>query len=97
MTSPVIGSSSRMRSTSSPNNSMRMHVLLVAGQDLDDVAPDAELAAREADVVALVLDVDEPEEHVVAVATVAVLERDHHPARSPRASRGRRCTRRWRR
>ena len=41
--------------------------LLGRGPDLDGVAADAELAALEGDVVALVLDVDEPQEQVVAV------------------------------
>ena len=41
--------------------------LLVGRPDLDGVAADAELAALEGDVVALVLDVDELQEQVVAV------------------------------
>ena len=54
--------------------------LLVGRPELDDVAPDAELAALEADVVAVVLDVDELQEHLVAVDGLADLEADHHLA-----------------
>ena len=54
--------------------------LLVGRPELDDVPPDAELAAGEVDVVAVVLDVDEPQEHLVAVDDLAELERDHHLA-----------------
>ena len=51
---------------------------LVGWPKLDDVAPDPELASGELDVVAVVLDVDEPEEHLVAVDGLAELEADHH-------------------
>ena len=60
MISPVRGSSWMIRSTSSPNSSIRIGRLLVRREDLDRVAPDPELAPDEVDVVALVLDVDEP-------------------------------------
>ena len=71
--------------------------LLGRGPDLDGVAADAELAALEGDVVALVLDVDELQEQLVAVDDLALGEVDHHPLVVGRANRGRRCTTRWRR
>ena len=60
-TLPRSGSTSLIASISSPKNSMRIaRLLLVRREDLDDVAAHAEGAAVEVDVVALVLDVDEP-------------------------------------
>ena len=59
-------------SISSPKNSMRIAVvLLVRREDLDDVAAHAERAAVEVDVVALVLDVDERAEQLVAAELLA--------------------------
>lgn len=52
--------------------------LLVGGPDFDDVAAHAEAAAREFDVVALVLDVDELHEQLVAIDPLADAERNHH-------------------
>ncbi len=70
-------------------------VLLVAGPDLDAVAADAELAAGELDVVALVLDIDQ-------LAAASRRGRSSGPrAGGPSspcnrpASPSRRCTRRW--
>ena len=45
--------------------------LFVGRPELDHVAADAELAALEVDVVAVVLDVDQLEEHLVAVDQLA--------------------------
>jgi hypothetical protein len=70
--------------------------LLVRRPELHDVPSDAELAALEGDVVAVVLDLDESQEHLVAVDLLADLQLDHHLASSPRATRGRRCSTRWR-
>ena len=47
--------------------------------DLDDVAADAEDAAAELVVVALVLNLDELPENLVAIDPLAALERQHHP------------------
>ncbi len=52
--------------------------LLVHREDLDGVAADPERAPGERQVVAGVLDVDEPAEHLVALERVADLQR-HHP------------------
>src|SRR5262249_11079750 len=52
--------------------------LLVGGPDLDHVAADAELAALECRVVALVLDVHELEQELVAVEDLALDDADHH-------------------
>ena len=71
--------------------------LLVGRPELDHVAADAELAALERDVVAVVLDVDELQQHLVAVDDVADAGGGPSSCDSRRASRGRRCTRRWRR
>src|SRR5207245_5392091 len=54
--------------------------LLVSGPDLDHVAPDPELATLEADVVAVVLYVDELQEHLVAVDGAPDGQPDHHLA-----------------
>ena len=66
------GSTSLMASISSPKNSMRIGGLFLVGrEDLDDVAAHAERAAVEVDVVALVLDVDEHAEQLVAAELLA--------------------------
>ena len=49
------------------------------GNDLDGVAADAELAAPELVVVALVLDVDQLAEDLVALDPLPRFERQHHP------------------
>ena len=54
--------------------------LLVGGPDLDAVAADAKLARLEGHVVPLVLDVDQPGEHHVAVDHLADPQPDHHLA-----------------
>ena len=51
-------------------------LLFVRREDLDDVAADAERATVEVHVVALVLDVDELPQHMVAVGDHAALEED---------------------
>ena len=51
-------------------------LLLVRREDLDDVAAHAERAAVEVDVVALVLDVDEHAEQLVAPELLAAFELD---------------------
>ena len=70
---------------------------LVRREDLDDVAAHAERAAVKVEVVALVLDVDQLAQHLVAVRCGAALEEDAACRSTPPASRGRRCRRRWRR
>jgi hypothetical protein len=60
LTLPRSGSISLMFSISSPKNSMRSGLLFVRDEDFDDVAAHAEGAAVEVDVVALVLQIDEP-------------------------------------
>ena len=55
-----------MRSTVSPKNSTRSAVLLVGGVDLDRVAPGPEGAADQVDVVAVVLQVDQPPQQAPA-------------------------------
>ena len=54
-------------------------VLLVDRDDLDGVAAHAEVAAREVDVVAVVLHRDELADERVAVVDLADLQRDHRP------------------
>ena len=54
-------------------------VLLVHRDDLDRVAAHAEVAAREVDVVAVVLHRDELADERVAVVALAHLQRDHRP------------------
>ena len=54
--------------------------LLVAGPDLDAVAPHAELARLKLDVAPLVLDVDQLAEHLVAIDHLAERQADHHGA-----------------
>ena len=56
-------------------------VLLVGREDLDHVAADAEGAARELVVVALVLELDELAQDLIAVDALAALERQQ-PCRS---------------
>ena len=51
--------------------------LLVRREDLEGVAPDPELAPDEAEVVAVVLDVDQLAQHPVAVVALAALEPQH--------------------
>ena len=53
--------------------------LFVRQVDLDDVAADAEHAAAEVVVVALVLDLDQLAEDLLAVDALPALERQHHP------------------
>ena len=53
-------------------------VLLVGRDDFDDVAADAERAAAELRVVALVLDLDELPQNLVAVDALSPLERQQH-------------------
>ena len=53
--------------------------VLVRRVDLDDVAADAEDAAVEIVVVALVLNLDELPQNLVALDPLAALERQHHP------------------
>ena len=53
--------------------------VLVRQVDLDDVAADAEDAAVEIVVVALVLDLDQLAQDLLAVDALAALERQHHP------------------
>ena len=75
---PVSGSKEISSSTSSPNSSMRSAWSSYRRIDLDDVAADAEGAAGEVVVVALVLDFDELAQDLVAVDALAALERQHH-------------------
>ena len=72
-------------------------VLFVRRHHLDDVAADAEGAAAELDVVALVLDLDQLAQDLVAIDPLAHLERQQHARSTPPATPGRRCTTRWRR
>ncbi len=53
--------------------------VFVRGVDLDDVAADAEDAAVEVVVVALVLNLDELSQNLVAIDPLPALERQHHP------------------
>jgi hypothetical protein len=53
--------------------------VLVRRIDLDDVAAHAEGAAGELVVVALVLDLDELAQDLLAVDPLPALERQHHP------------------
>ena len=73
MTSPVSGSTLTIRSTSSPNSWMRIACSSYAREHLDGVAPHPELVAREAEVVALVLQLDEAAQDLALVALVAGL------------------------
>ena len=70
------------------------HRLLVRGVHLERVAADAELASREVDVVALVLEVDEPPDDVVARDLAALVEVEHvllvHLGRAEPVDRGHR-------
>ena len=75
---PVSGSNETSSSTSSPNSSIRSAMLFVRRVDLDDVAADAEGAAVEVVVVALVLDLDQLAQDLIAVDPLAALERQHH-------------------
>jgi hypothetical protein len=72
---PRSGSISVMASTSSPKNSMRTAFeSFVHGEDLDHVAPHAERAAVEVQVVALVLDLHQLGDDVLAIGLLADLE-----------------------
>ena len=71
--------------------------LRVRRLDLDHVALDPEAAAAEQRVVAHVLDVDQLAQHQVAVGLLADRRGRPSSARTPPASRGRRCTTRRRR
>src|SRR5262249_11060266 len=53
-------------------------VFLVGGPDLNDVAADAELAALEGNVVALILDVHQAQQQLVAVDGLTLDDADHH-------------------
>ena len=72
-------------------------LLFVRRIDLDDVAAHAERAAREVDVVALVLDLDELAEDLLARDALSQLQRQQHAVVRLRRARGRRCTTRSRR
>ena len=76
---PVSGSNEISSSTSSPKSSMRSADVLVRRLDLDDVAAHAEDAAVELVVVALVLDLDQLAQDLLAIDPLAALERQHHP------------------
>ena len=73
--SPVSGSTSTMRSISSPQNSTRSADLGVGREDLERVAAHAEGAAVEVDIVALELQVDQLAQQLVAVAHLADAQR----------------------
>ena len=92
-TSPVSGSKCVIASTSSPKNEIAVRGLGVGGLELEHVALDAEPAAAEQRVVADVLDVDQLAQDEVAILLLADGEEDDASARTPPASRGRRCTR----
>ena len=72
--SPVSGSSSVIRSTSSPKNSTRTMISDAGRADLQRVAADPEPGAGQGGVVALVLEVDQVPEHAVAPVLAADLE-----------------------
>ena len=74
---PVSGSNETSSSISSPKNPMRRPTSSYDGIDLDDVAADAEGAARELVVVPLVLNLDQLPQHLVALHRRAALERHH--------------------
>ncbi len=67
-------------------------VFVVGGVDLDDVAADAEGAAAEVDVVALVEDFDEAAGDVVAARSSGLFRAAAACRSRPPASRGRRCS-----
>ena len=69
----------------------------VGGEDLQRLAADPEGPARQRRVVAGVLDRDELAQQRVAVDELALAAASGGSRRRPRASRGRRCRRRWRR
>ena len=62
--------------------------LLVGREDLERVAAHAELAAREVDVVALVVDVGQEAQHLVALARLALAQRHRDLVVLLAASRG---------
>ena len=94
-TSPLVGLMIESCSTSSPQNSTRKADFLVGRPDLDAIAPHAELARLKLDVVPLVLDVDQLGQHLVAVDRLPDAPGRPSSPDSLRASRGRRCRRRW--
>ena len=69
--SPVSGSTTWMRSTSSPNELDAHRGLVVGGVQLDGVAPHPELAPHQVHVVALVLHVDQLAEDRALVVDLA--------------------------
>ncbi len=72
-------------------------VLFVTGPNFDTVAADAELAAGKLDVVALVLNIDQAAKHIVAIDLLRLCVGRPSSRGSLRASRGRKCRKRWRR
>src|SRR5436853_28591 len=52
--------------------------VVVGGEDFDDVAADAEDAARECMIVPLVLDLDQLSQDLIAVDALSAFEREHH-------------------
>ena len=54
-------------------------LLLISGENLDDVAPDAERSAMEIDVVPLVLDLDETRQHCIPRDLHPLFEQQQHP------------------
>ena len=75
---PVSGSKVTSSSISSPNRPMRSARLFVRRIDLDDVAAHAEGAAAELVIVALVLDLDQLAQDLVALHPLPALERQEH-------------------
>ena len=78
LTVPKSGSICERESISSPKNSDAVGVFVVGGVDFDDVATDAEGAAAEVDVVAVVEDFDEAAGDVFALEALALFEEEEH-------------------
>ena len=95
---PKRGSIWERESISSPEELDAEGVFVVGGVDLDDVAADAEGAAAEVDVVALVEDLDEAAGDVFALDAAGPFRGGvEHAVVGFGASRVRRCRRRRRR
>ena len=70
-------------------------VFLVGRPQLDAIAADAKLAAREIDVVPLVLHVDQLQQQFVAIDRLAATQARSSSPCNRRANPSRRCTKRW--